>query len=134
MGVALDREVPTDPPLLRTLPTAGHTTNVNAIGTLCGAEDLVLHDALAHNSIVQGCLLSGARRLAFPHNDFRTLDRVLGDQRLQYNRVLVIIEGVYSVDGDIPDLPAFIEVCPSPRPCAHTLTMYTRTRTHGHKR
>jgi len=88
----------------------GHTANVNTIGHLLGPEDLILHDALAHNSIVQGCLLSGAKRLAFPHNDFATLDKMLTELRLQYNRALVIIEGIYSVDGDIPELPAFIEV------------------------
>ena len=90
---------------------AGHTTNVNTIGHLFGPDDIVLHDAFAHNSIVQGCLLSGSKRLAFPHNDFAALDQMLTGLRLQYNRALIIIEGIYSVDGDIPDLPAFIEVC-----------------------
>jgi myxalamid-type polyketide synthase MxaB len=88
----------------------GHTTNVNTIGHLFGPDDIVLHDAFAHNSIVQGCLLSGSKRLAFPHNDFAALDQMLTGLRLQYNRALIIIEGIYSVDGDIPDLPAFIEV------------------------
>eukprot|EP00667_Euglena_gracilis_P000082 EG_transcript_82 len=88
----------------------GHATNVNTIGHLCGAEDLVLHDQLAHNSVVQGCLLSGSKRLAFPHNDYEQLDRMLTSLRLKYRRVLIVIEGVYSVDGDIPDVPAFIKV------------------------
>ena len=88
----------------------GHSTNVNTIGHLFGAGDLVLHDALAHNSIVQGAVLSGAKRRAFPHNDWQALDRLLADLRPSYRRVLVAIEGVYSMDGDIADLPRFLEV------------------------
>lgn len=88
----------------------GHATNVNTIGHLFGPGDLILHDALAHNSIVQGCILSGAKRRPFPHNDWRALDRLLGDLRTRYRRVLVAIEGTYSMDGDIPDLPRFIDV------------------------
>lgn len=88
----------------------GHSTNETTIGHLFGRGDLVLHDALAHNSIVQGSILSGAARRPFPHNDWRALDRLLADVRHEYRRVLVVIEGVYSMDGDIPDLPRFIEV------------------------
>jgi 8-amino-7-oxononanoate synthase len=88
----------------------GHATNETTIGHLFAPGDLVLHDALAHNSIVQGCILSGARRRPFPHNDWRALDRLLTELRGDYRRVLIAIEGVYSMDGDIPDLPRFIEV------------------------
>ncbi|GIW93718.1 MAG: fatty acyl-AMP ligase [Pirellulaceae bacterium] len=88
----------------------GHATNETTIGHLFRSGDLVLHDALAHNSIIQGAILSGARRRAFPHNDWRTLDQILHDVRHVYHRVLVVIEGVYSMDGDYPDLPKFIEV------------------------
>jgi 7-keto-8-aminopelargonate synthetase-like enzyme len=75
-----------------------------------GAGDLILHDALAHNSIVQGCILSGARRRPFPHNDWEAADRLLEQFRHEYRRVLMVIEGVYSMDGDFPDLPRFVEV------------------------
>ncbi len=88
----------------------GHATNETVIGHLFGPGDLILHDALAHNSIVQGAILSGARRRPFPHNDWRAADRLLEQYRHEYRRVLVAIEGVYSMDGDIPDLPRFIEV------------------------
>jgi 7-keto-8-aminopelargonate synthetase-like enzyme len=54
--------------------------------------------------------LSHAQRRPFPHNDWRTLDKILGEVRRDYKRVLVAIEGVYSMDGDYPDLPRFIEV------------------------
>lgn len=88
----------------------GHATNETTIGHLFGPGDLILHDALAHNSILQGAILSGARRRSFPHNDYRVLDELLTELRRQYRRVLVAIEGVYSMDGDYPDLPKFIEV------------------------
>ncbi|MGK8558787.1 type I polyketide synthase [Nocardia gipuzkoensis] len=88
----------------------GHSTNVTIIGHLVGPEDLVIHDALAHDSILQGCKLSGATRRPFPHNDHAALDRLLTEIRHQYRRVLVLIEGVYSQDGDIPDLPAIIAI------------------------
>jgi 8-amino-7-oxononanoate synthase len=89
---------------------SGHATNVTVIGHLLGDSDLVIHDSLAHDSIMQGCKLSGATRRPFPHNDHAALDKLLTNIRHQYRRVLIIIEGVYSQDGDIPDLPAFIEV------------------------
>ncbi len=89
---------------------SGHATNVTVIGHLLGDGDLVIHDSLAHDSIMQGCMLSGATRRPFPHNDHAALDELLTNIRHQYRRVLIIIEGIYSQDGDIPDLPAFIDV------------------------
>jgi 8-amino-7-oxononanoate synthase len=88
----------------------GHSTNETTIGHLFGPGDLILHDGLAHNSIIQGCILSGARRRAFPHNDWETVDQLLTDLRGDYRRVLIAIEGVYSMDGDISDLPHFVQV------------------------
>jgi 8-amino-7-oxononanoate synthase len=88
----------------------GHSTNETTLGHLFHPGDLILHDALAHNSIVQGAILSGARRRAFPHNDWQALDKLLHELRHTYRRVAIAIEGVYSMDGDIPDLPRFIEV------------------------
>ncbi|RMF42381.1 MAG: aminotransferase class I/II-fold pyridoxal phosphate-dependent enzyme, partial [Planctomycetota bacterium] len=88
----------------------GHATNETTIGHLVGPGDLILHDALAHNSIVQGAILSGARRRPFPHNDWKALDEILREVRASYRRILIAIEGVYSMDGDYPELPAFIEV------------------------
>jgi 8-amino-7-oxononanoate synthase/acyl carrier protein len=88
----------------------GHSTNETTVGHLFGPGDLILHDALAHNSIVQGCILSRAQRRPFPHNNWQVVDKLLADLRGDYRRVLVAIEGVYSTDGDIPDLPRFIDV------------------------
>ncbi|HEY1785855.1 MAG TPA: aminotransferase class I/II-fold pyridoxal phosphate-dependent enzyme, partial [Pirellulales bacterium] len=88
----------------------GHAANETTLGHLFGPGDLILHDALAHNSILQGSILSGARRRPFPHNDWQTLDLLLGELRSTYRRVVIAIEGVYSMDGDFPDLPRFMEV------------------------
>jgi 8-amino-7-oxononanoate synthase len=89
---------------------SGYGTNASALGHLFGEEDLILYDELAHNSIVQGAQLSKAQRRPFPHNDFRFLDKLLSDIRSAHRRVVVALEGVYSMDGDYPDLPRFIEV------------------------
>ncbi|NOY28708.1 MAG: aminotransferase class I/II-fold pyridoxal phosphate-dependent enzyme, partial [Planctomycetes bacterium] len=88
----------------------GHSTNESTIGHLFGAGDLILHDSLSHNSILQGAILSGARRRPFPHNDFEECDRILKEIRHEYRRVLVVVEGVYSMDGDTTDLPKLIEI------------------------
>ena len=89
---------------------SGHATNVTTIGYLFGAKDLILHDEFIHNSALQGIQLSGARRLSFPHNDWQALDRILIEQRRHFERVLIVLEGIYSMDGDFPELPRFVEV------------------------
>lgn len=88
----------------------GHATNETTIGHLVGNGDLILHDALSHNSIIQGAILSGARRRPFPHNDWQELESILAQVRNSYRRVLIVIEGVYSMDGDYPDLEKFIQI------------------------
>ncbi|WP_322042153.1 aminotransferase class I/II-fold pyridoxal phosphate-dependent enzyme [Paraburkholderia sp. J67] len=89
---------------------SGHATNVTVVGSLFGASDLIVHDQLAHNSLVQGAQLSGAKRLVFAHNDWQALDELLTRVRHQYQRVLIAIEGLYSMDGDLPDLARFVEI------------------------
>ncbi|MDA7952114.1 MAG: aminotransferase class I/II-fold pyridoxal phosphate-dependent enzyme [Pirellulaceae bacterium] len=88
----------------------GHATNETVIGHLFGPGDLILHDSLAHNSMIQGAILSGARRRSFPHNDYKALDSILDEIRHEYRRILIAIEGVYSMDGDYADVAAFVEV------------------------
>ncbi|MCU1750286.1 aminotransferase class I/II-fold pyridoxal phosphate-dependent enzyme [Pseudomonas sp. 6D_7.1_Bac1] len=89
---------------------SGHATNVTTLGYLFGPRDLIVHDELIHNSVLQGIQLSGARRLSFAHNDWMALDRVLSNQRQHFERVLVVVEGIYGMDGDYPDLPRFVEL------------------------
>ncbi|KAF1029036.1 MAG: 2-amino-3-ketobutyrate coenzyme A ligase [Burkholderia plantarii] len=89
---------------------SGHATNVTVIGSLFGPGDLIVHDSLAHNSIVQGAQLSDAKRLSFAHNDWQALDALLTRVRSEYRHVLIAIEGLYSMDGDMPELPRFVEL------------------------
>src|SRR5690606_18227330 len=89
---------------------SGHATNVSVIGYLFGPRDLILHDEFIHNSVLQGARLSGARRLPFPHNDWAALDGILHEQRHQFERVLIVLEGIYSMDGEYPDLARFVEI------------------------
>jgi 8-amino-7-oxononanoate synthase len=89
---------------------SGHATNVTVIGQLLGRNDVIVHDALIHNSIVQGSILSGARRVPFAHLDPEAADKVMRDNRPRHGRILLVIEGHYSMDGDVPDLAAFAAV------------------------
>ncbi len=89
---------------------SGHATNVSTIGCLLGPKDLVLHDALVHNSVLEGIKLSGAHRRGFAHNDWRQLDALLHELRGNFERVLIVIEGLYSMDGDTPELQRFVEI------------------------
>lgn len=89
---------------------SGHATNVSVIGHLFGAKDLIVHDALIHNSALVGAQLSGATRRSFPHNDTEALERLLIEQRDRFERVLIVVEGIYSMDGDAPDLPELVRI------------------------
>jgi 7-keto-8-aminopelargonate synthetase-like enzyme len=75
-----------------------------------GPGDLIVHDILAHNSILQGARLSGAACRGFAHNDWHALEVLLAGIRHSYRRVLIAIEGVYSMDGDSPDLARFVDI------------------------
>ncbi len=88
----------------------GHATNESVIGHMVGPGDLIIHDSLAHNSIIQGAEMSGARRRPFDHNDWQQLDSILKEIRNDYHRVLIAVEGLYSMDGDYPQLDKFVEV------------------------
>ncbi|MDT8344802.1 MAG: aminotransferase class I/II-fold pyridoxal phosphate-dependent enzyme [Thermohalobaculum sp.] len=89
---------------------SGHATNVSVIATLLDRADLILTDQFAHNSITEGARLSGARRLVFPHNDLDWLEARLADLRGEARHVLIAVEGLYSMDGDSPDLARLIEI------------------------
>lgn len=88
----------------------GYIINVSTISYLVGKDDLVIHDEYSHNSLIMGCALSGAHRLSFPHNDTAALENLLAKHRLKYKRTLIITEGVFSMDGDIADIPALIAI------------------------
>ena len=88
----------------------GHATNVSTIGHLFGERDLIICDSLSHNSIKEGCKLSGATIIDFPHNDCQALEEILERERTKYEKVLIAIEGIYSTDGDLAPLPQIVEL------------------------
>ena len=90
--------------------STGYMANLGAISALVGRGDVVFSDALNHASIIDGCRLSGAEVAVYPHLDMEALDRMLSAAR-GARRVLVVSDGVFSMDGDMLDLPRFVEVC-----------------------
>ena len=87
----------------------GYMANVGAITALVGKGDAVLSDELNHASIIDGCRLSGADVFVYRHGDLVDLDRKLGLCR-EHRRRLAVSDGVFSMDGDVLDLPGFLEV------------------------
>lgn len=89
---------------------SGHSTNVSTIGHLMGEGDLILYDALCHNSIQEGMKLSGAARRSFAHNDMAALEALLVENRARFRHALIVTEGLFSMDGDVPPLRALINL------------------------
>ncbi len=90
--------------------TSGYVTNLTVISTLMGRGDYVLSDKINHASIVDGCLMSGAAFRRFKHNDMEDLERRL-EQVPRDASCLVIADAVFSMDGDVFDLPGTVELC-----------------------
>jgi 8-amino-7-oxononanoate synthase len=91
--------------------SSGYVTNVAIITGLTGPGDLVLMDKLDHASIVDGALLSGAKWRTYRHNDMDHLGKLLAGAQGEYNTVLVVADSVFSMDGDIMDLPTTKALC-----------------------
>jgi len=90
--------------------SSGYATNLTVISTLMGRGDYVLSDKLNHASIVDGCLMSGAEFRRFKHNDMEDLGHRL-EQIPDGAAKLVVADAVFSMDGDVIDLPRMVEVC-----------------------
>jgi 8-amino-7-oxononanoate synthase len=89
---------------------SGHATNISTIGMLMTPEDLIVQDELMHNSAIVGAKLSRATSINFRHNDLDDLEKVLRENRAKHKNALIVAEGLYSMDGDYPDLPRLIEI------------------------
>ena len=89
---------------------SGHATNVSTIGMMMGESDLIIHDELVHNSAVIGAKLSRATCRTFRHNNMDHLEEVLREVRGDYKNVLIAVEGLYSMDGDFPDLNRLVQL------------------------
>ncbi|MDX2201404.1 MAG: aminotransferase class I/II-fold pyridoxal phosphate-dependent enzyme [Hyphomicrobiaceae bacterium] len=89
---------------------SGHATNVSTVGVLMEPDDLIVYDELMHNSGIVGGKLSRATMKPFQHNNLEALEKVLKENRGKHKNCLILIEGLYSMDGDFPDLPRVIEL------------------------
>src|SRR5258708_21462062 len=87
-----------------------YVTNLAAISTMVGRHDVVICDKLDHASIVDGCFLSGADLMRFRHNDMADLERCLKKSAGRPAK-LVVVDAVFSMDGDIVNLPGVVELC-----------------------
>ncbi len=90
--------------------SSGFVTNVAAITALVGRHDYIFSDKINHASIVEGCILSGANFIRFKHNDMSDLERCL--QKAESDAAkLVVVDAVFSMDGDIINLPEVSALC-----------------------
>jgi 8-amino-7-oxononanoate synthase len=89
---------------------SGYLTNISIISHLLGNRDLLIIDELCHNSIYCGAKSTKAELLTFAHNDLEHLDHLLKTHRAAHRNCMVVVEGLYSMDGDLPDLPGLIEL------------------------
>jgi 8-amino-7-oxononanoate synthase len=91
--------------------TTGHQANAGCIGTILSARDTVICDSADHASILDGCKLSGAKLRPFRHNQMPKLERMLERAAGDGGGVLVVVDGVFSMEGDLCDLPAIVDLC-----------------------
>lgn len=87
---------------------SGFNCNAGTIQAAVDEGDLIISDELNHASIIDGCRLSKAKKTVFKHSDMEDLERVLKERRAEFNKVLIITDGVFSMDGDIANLPGIV--------------------------
>ena len=87
---------------------SGYLTNLSIVPHLCGAKDLIVMDEFCHNSLITGAKASNAKVVSHNHNDLDHLAHLLSKHRDQHARCLLLVESIYSMDGDIVDLPRLL--------------------------
>jgi 8-amino-7-oxononanoate synthase len=90
--------------------SSGFQANATVLPALVDKDSLIVSDSLNHNSIIQGARLARCKAAVWPHNDLAALETLLEETRGRYSRRLVVTESVFSMDGDIPDLPALADL------------------------
>jgi glycine C-acetyltransferase len=89
---------------------SGYTVNIGVIGAMLGEADVVVSDKLNHASIIDGIRLTKADRILYEHRDLDDAERALADARARgHRRILLVSDGVFSMDGDIAPLPGLVE-------------------------
>jgi len=92
--------------------SSGYTANLGAIAGLLRPNHLIIHDKLDHASLLDATTLSGAKMLRFKHGDITHLEKILEANKDQYpNGIMVATDGVFSMDGDIANIPAILTLC-----------------------
>src|SRR5215203_2721070 len=91
--------------------TTGHQTNVGTLGTILAPGDTVIADSGDHASILDGCLLSRAKLRPFRHNRLDKLEKMLDRADEDGGGVLVVVDGVFSMEGDVAPLPEIADLC-----------------------
>lgn len=92
--------------------SSGFTANLGVILGLIRPQNLIIQDRLNHASLLDGALMSGARMMRYKHNDPSSLEKILAENYEQYKGgILVVTDGVFSMDGDIANIPALLEIC-----------------------
>ncbi len=91
--------------------TTGHQANVGTLGTILAPGDTVIADSGDHASILDGCLLSRAKLRAFRHGRLDKLEKALERAADDGGGVLVVVDGVFSMEGDVAPLPEIVELC-----------------------
>src|SRR5579884_1421964 len=91
--------------------TTGHQANLGALGTILGPGDTVIADSGDHASILDGILLSQAKLRAFKHNRLDLLEKRLRAAEADGGGILVVVDGVFSMEGDVAPLPEIAELC-----------------------
>jgi glycine C-acetyltransferase len=89
---------------------SGFNCNAGVIQAITDTGDLILSDELNHASIIDGVKLSKADKAVYKHSDMADLERILIEKRAHYTNVLIITDGVFSMDGDLANLPAIVEL------------------------
>ncbi len=92
---------------------SGYLANTGIVPAICGRKDAVFSDRLNHASIIDGIRLSGARHFRYRHLDLAHLEELLARERKNYRRALIVTESVFSMDGDIADIPSIASLAES---------------------
>ncbi|MCR3907150.1 MAG: glycine C-acetyltransferase [Tenericutes bacterium] len=89
---------------------SGFACNAGVIQAITSDKDLIISDELNHASIIDGVRLSKASRAVYKHSDMTALEQILKEKRAQFEQVLIITDGVFSMDGDIAKLPEIVRL------------------------
>lgn len=91
--------------------SSGYTANLGVISGLMRSNNLIIHDKLDHASLLDGTILSGAKMLRYKHGDVKDLEKLLKENASVYpNGIIVVTDGVFSMDGDIAKIPEILDV------------------------